>query len=179
MQLSGQNLSGTAEFSADRVYRYCLGRVWNNEAPHLVIIGLNPSTADESRDDPTIRRCMGFARRFGYGGLKVVNLFAYRSTEPGALRHTADPVGPDNFPAIREAVRGCRRKPPARVLCAWGAHGVYLDQDLAVMDCLAGLGIGTACLGVTKNGSPKHPLYLPGTAIPLPYHGRGVSCHSR
>lgn len=184
--MSKKNITGTAEFSADRVYRYSLGRVWSRRAPHLVIIGLNPSTADDRRDDPTIRRCVGFARQFGYGGLKVVNLFAYRSTEPDALRHAADPVGPDNSLAIRKAVGDCLCSLPVpggtarvRVLCAWGARGVYLDQDLAVMDWLDGLDIETVCLGVTNNGSPKHPLYLPAGITPLSYHGRAASRQSR
>ena len=184
--MSKKNITGTAEFSADRVYRYSLGRVWSRRAPHLVIIGLNPSTADDRRDDPTIRRGGGFARQFGYGGLKVVNLFAYRSTEPDALRHAADPVGPDNSLAIRKAVGDCLCSLPApggtariRVLCAWGANGVYLDQDLAVMDWLDGLDIETVCLGVTNNGSPKHPLYLPAGITPLSYHGRAASRQSR
>lgn len=186
MLLRDKDILRAAEFSANRVYRYSLGRAWSTGLPHLVVIGLNPSTADEKRDDPTIRRCVGFARKFGYGGVRVVNLFAYRSTEPGALRQAADPVGPDNFTAIRKAVEDCLcrsagpgRTVPSRVLCAWGNHGVYRDQDQAVMEWLKDLDVEKVCLGVTKHGSPKHPLYLPGGITPLPYHGRTVPGQSR
>ena len=119
---------------------------------------LNPSTADGEVDDPTIRRCVGFAKKWGYSGITVVNLFALRTTDPNDLyRVSRDndvyPIGPDNDNAIiaGAATSDC-------VVCAWGAHGSYMGRGPQVIKMIGTL--KSMCLGMTKGGQPKHPLYL-------------------
>lgn len=145
-----------AEFSECGLYRYLLYRRWA-DGPRCVFVMLNPSTADETSDDPTIRRCIGFAKREGCGALKVVNLFAYRATSPKAMKAAADPVGPDNDVHIMDAFDTA----DGPIICAWGAHGSYLGRDRAVVGLIDA---PLFCFGLTKGGSPKHPLYLPGDA---------------
>jgi hypothetical protein len=126
-------------------------------------VGLNPSTADESRDDPTIRKCVGFARRWGFGAIEVVNLFAYagtRSTDPRSLLSVADPVGPCNDEALRAAFRGA-----ARIVWAWGRHDArvrsLVEERLASASWLnKGRRCETGCLGRLRDGSPRHPLRI-------------------
>lgn len=137
-----------------RVYRYRLWRVWDAGKGVCAFIGLNPSTADENVDDPTIRRCISFARKFGCGSLEMLNLFAFRSTDPKALRDLDNPVGNENDYYIREVTRQCEL-----VIAAWGVHGKLGNRDIEVME-LIGLH-KMRCLGVTKDGCPRHPLYLP------------------
>lgn len=152
------------------MYRYSLTRVWNVDPSvirprTLVVVGLNPSTADEKTDDPTIRRCMGFARSWGYDGLSMVNLFAFRSTDPTALKLLGrDPVGPENDRVLRDVATG------RRVLCAWGVHGAHQGRDRTVMKLLAGADL--VCLERTKGGHPKHPLYVRADTVPIPYTAR-------
>jgi hypothetical protein len=123
---------------------------------------LNPSTADAERDDPTIRRCGGFARAWGFGAMTVVNLFALRATDPARLRRARDPIGRDNDRHIAEAAAGA----DALVL-AWGIHGALRDRDRAVLALLSEL--RPSCLGLTRGGHPRHPLYLPRAAAPVPF----------
>jgi hypothetical protein len=151
----------TALFSSCRTWRYSLSR---EVAPldgngTVAFIGLNPSTADETADDPTIRRCIGFARRWGFARLKVLNLFAFRSTDPAALLAAPDPVGPQNDSTIREGIRGSDL-----VVCAWGAfpNGRRAAEVLPLI-------AAPHCLGTTKNGSPRHPLYLRASTDPMPW----------
>lgn len=148
----------SAEFSDGGQYRYRLDRAWDfMNSRRLVVIGLNPSTADETADDPTIRRCVGFAKREGCGGLVMVNLFAYRATEPADLRLTKDPLGDGNDVALRHAcVDGSRI-----VVAAWGVHGGYCNRGADVRRMLVRNGVEVHHLGLTKDGHPKHPLYLP------------------
>lgn len=147
-------MRSAAVFSDCRRYRYLLTREWAPGLPSLCVIGLNPSTADETTDDPTIRRCIGFAKREGMGGLVMLNLFAWRATDPRDMKRALDPIGPAND-AVIEAVTLDRL-----VLCAWGVHGAYRLRDAAVIARLAQLGRQTVSLGTTKAGQPKHPLYL-------------------
>jgi hypothetical protein len=149
-----------AVFDTSRTYRYLLTRVWDSSRPRMVWLMLNPSTADAMADDPTIRRCIGFARREQAGGIAVVNLFALRSTNPDALRTHPDPVGPLNDVFVRQAVAGARL-----VVCAWGAGGVLRDRATTVTRRLTRVGARPHCLGVTSTGQPRHPLYLPGAAV--------------
>ena len=116
-----------------------------------MFVGLNPSTADETKDDNTVRRCIGFAKDWGFGSLVLVNLFAYRSTDPNALLLVADPVGAENDTYILAASRAVER-----VVVAWGTKGTLLGRDKRVASLLP----HSHCLGVTKSGHPKHPLYL-------------------
>lgn len=145
-----------ALFDPARTYRYLLEHRWGSVAP-MVLVMLNPSTADATRDDPTMRRALRFARREGCGGLIVVNLFALRATDPAALSAHPDPVGPDNDQILCAAVgRG------GPVVAAWGAHGTLHGRDRAVSRLLAPVRL--RCLGLTAGGQPRHPLYLPATA---------------
>lgn len=144
-----------ATFSPDRAYRYTLSRHWA-DGPAFVVIGLNPSTADEQHDDPTIRRCIGFAKREGCGRLAMLNLFALCSTDPAALYTAPDPVGPDNDNAIR---RECATE-GAVVVAAWGAHGERWPGRVQKVLPLIWHHTVLRCFGVTKAGHPKHPLYL-------------------
>ena len=130
-------------------YRWWLSRTWG-DAPPLVFIGLNPSTADASQDDPTIRRCIGFARREGCGGLLMLNLFAFRATDPAQLHCVADPVGPENDVTLVNMARG-------RVVTAWGAHPAAFSRAAAIRSLVSA---PLLCLGTTKDGSPRHPLYV-------------------
>lgn len=152
---------GTAAFSDDGLYRYALGRVWDDSNPSLAWIMLNPSTASAQQDDATIRRCMGFARDMGLGGVLVVNLFALRATDPVALTKVPLEVaiGPHNDRFIPEALDGADA---ALTIAAWGAHPVAGHRGLSVAMSLAPRQL--VCLGRNKDGSPKHPLYLPAKA---------------
>lgn len=148
-----------SQFSSDRLYRYTLWRNWGTE-PYLMIIGLNPSTADEIKDDPTLRRCVGFARREGFGALCMTNLFAYRTSDPRELNCIVDIVGRDNDYWLCQMARnaGC-------IVAAWGTKGVLKGRDREVI-ALIGHGKNLYCFGKTKQGHPKHPLYL-SNSVPL------------
>ncbi len=153
-------LEKTATFSQDRIYRYSLSRTWNTEKPFVVFIGLNPSTADENFDDPTIRRCMRYAGDWQFGGLVMLNLFAYRSTDPIRLRKVEDPIGPQNDIYIR-----FNTKLAGLTIVAWGTRGDYLGRDSSVLNFLR----SPYCLALSKNGAPRHPLYLRGDLEPVEF----------
>jgi hypothetical protein len=125
---------------------------------------LNPSTADHTEDDPTIRRCIGFTRAWGFNGLVVTNLFAWRSTDPGGLKTSPDPIGPRNDDAILG-----QAKAAALVVCAWGCHGSLLGRSQAVLHLLRDARIDLHCLALTTAADPGHPLYLPASVIPQPF----------
>jgi hypothetical protein len=148
-------VAASATFSADRAYRYALTRQWDSRPP-AVFVMLNPSTADAHRADPTVTRCLGFARRENCGGLAIVNLFALRATDPRELRRHPDPVGADNDSFIREHCQAGRL-----VIAAWGTSGRLRDRDRAVLAMLHEDRIDVRCLGETASGAPRHPLYLP------------------
>jgi hypothetical protein len=122
---------------------------------------LNPSSADATVDDPTVRRCIGFSRAWGMGALVVVNLFAFRTPSPGDLSRVDDPVGPENDDAIHDAVVRSRV-----VVAAWGAERLARRRTACVFEILAGLGRDVRCLGTTKDGSPRHPLYVAASTRP-------------
>jgi len=142
-----------ATFSPDRNYRYSLWRRWEHRAPYALFIGLNPSTANEQEDDPTIRRCKRFAADWGYGAVYMANLFALRATDPDdMLAHNA-PVGGDNNTWLQNLARDA-----GIIVCAWGAHGGHRQRDEEVKCLLAEHNL--MCLGITKTGKPRHPLYI-------------------
>ena len=146
----------TAIISECGRYRYTLHRAWNDDAPRMTYIMLNPSTADASKDDPTIRRCIGFAKREGCGGLNVVNLFAYRGTNPADMKAADDPVGPENdkwVGRIFATADGPR-------VVAWGADPFARERAARMGRAWRNL----MCLGKTKSGAPRHPLYVPADA---------------
>lgn len=153
-------VQGRARFDPTGRYRYALWRTWDRSGPTVAFVMLNPSTAGAASDDPTIRRCLGFARAWGFGALVAVNLFALRSPEPARLRRARDPVGPDNDRHIRSAARTA-----SLVIAAWGIHGALAGRDLAVRSLLAPHRI--SCLGLTRSGQPRHPLYLPSDLRPM------------
>ena len=142
-----------ADFSACGTFRYRLRRTWTT-GPRVAFIGLNPSTADATKDDPTIRRCVGFAKAWGFGGVDVVNLFAFRATEPRELKRAADPVGTENDSHLVEVAVSA-----GRVVAAWGVHGSHQGRDEAVLDLLRVAGVSVYCLSRTQAGQPRHPLY--------------------
>ncbi len=152
-----------ARFSIDRRYRDALWRVWGHDENPCNFLLLNPSSADEATNDPTSERCERRARRWGFGGLLVTNLFVPCATAPAGLRRVADPIGPENDAAILEAARGA-----GLVLGGWGHHGTYLDRAAAVRALLAGLGVTPYGLALTKRGEPAHPLYLGYDRPPVP-----------
>lgn len=156
----GVEVQKFADLSPDGVYRYSLGRIWGAEMNALSFIMLNPSTADANEDDPTIRKCVGFARRLGYTGIVVANLFAYRATDPAdlkrAMREGADVVGPHNDDAISILLHAALTS-GSGVVAAWGAHA----PDHRVQQILAMPGSRALCtLGLTAKGVPRHPLML-------------------
>ena len=133
----------------------------------MVWVMLNPSTADEWHDDPTIRRCAAFSRRFGACGLSVVNLYGLRATDPGGLWQHPDPIGPENDRRISEVVAtAAARGWP--IICAWGAHG-KVERATAVLAAVHAAGSVPFALGLTKNANPRHPLYLPAATELTPY----------
>ncbi len=154
----------TATFSDCGLYRYTLTRIWNPDGPIWVFLMLNPSTADQFVNDPTIARCQARAYRAGAGGIIVVNLFALRSTDPRALYSAADPIGPGNDAAITEA---CLKA--ERVICAWGKHGSFRDRQREVRELLERIGVQPYVLVLNQDGSPKHPLYVSNTTTPVPW----------
>ncbi|MEO0408332.1 MAG: DUF1643 domain-containing protein, partial [Cyanobacteria bacterium P01_A01_bin.135] len=155
--------SGALFSPCDR-YRYSLWRTWDMALPKLLIIGLNPSTADATHNDPTIRRCIGFAQSWGYGSVTVTNLFALRSPYPKALRQAQDPVGPQTDAWIWRLLAQSDA-----CLLAWGNEGRLLGRDRAVRAQLLKSDRPLLCLKVTKQGQPSHPLYLKKTLKPTPW----------
>jgi hypothetical protein len=139
-----------------RPWRYELQRVWDHSLPLLAWIMLNPSKATAEVSDPTINRCGGFSRSWGYGGFVVGNLFALRSTDPAELMRHPDPVGPENDAYLRAIGEDCRT-----VVCAWGAYRMVSDGRASeVLRLITDAGATPYCLGRTKIGRPKHPLYV-------------------
>lgn len=152
-----------AIFSDCRQYRYRLWRQWG-EQPPAVFVMLNPSTADEIDNDPTVERCERRARTMGYGGLRVANIFALRSTDPQALYGHQDPIGPQNDTAILESVAGA-----GIVVCAWGGHGNLNGRGDAVRHLLAAARITPHYLKLNRDGTPQHPLYIGYAVTPKPW----------
>ena len=153
-----------AVFSDDARYRYTLLRSWAMTGPQVCFCMLNPSVADHIFDDATVRRLLVFAKDWGYGSLQVVNLFAYRATNPARLRDVDDPVGPQNNQAILEAAFHADR-----VIVAWGALGSWRERDQQALALLERAGREPYHLGLTREGHPRHPLYLRKTVTPQPY----------
>lgn len=145
--------AGGVVFSEDRRYRYQLQRP--GVRPVLFCL-LNPSTADEFKDDPTIRRCRGYSRDWGFDGVIIINAFAWRSTDPNALYDLEDPVGPDNDMWILEAAQ----RSVGPIVCGWGKHGKLHGRGAAVVKLLRDAGYKPKAFGFNGDGSPKHPLYL-------------------
>lgn len=152
----------TATIDETGQYRYQLGRCWVHSHPLLlVVVMLNPSTADADQDDRTVKRCVEFAKSWGYGAIRVVNLFALRATDPRELKEHPDPVGPDNDRYLRRATTG------EQVLCAWGNHGSLFGRALQVLEMMKTQSTSEFWrFAVTSKGMPKHPLYVRKDTVP-------------
>ena len=148
-----------AVFSDCRKYRYALWRIWDGNKPLVMIIGLNPSTADETSKDPTKTRCKSFARSWGYGGVLVANLFGVRATSPNELRVYHEPVGKENDFWVHEIAKEAVIK-----VAAWGNHGKFLNRSVEILSSLDQL----HCIKMNKSGEPAHPLYLKAELRPFP-----------
>lgn len=150
-------MENPCDFSPDRRHRYTLLHRINPLFGNKLImwIGLNPSTADEQKLDPTLTRIRGFSEREGFDGFLMTNIFGFRATDPKEMIRTPDPVGPENDAALLKAAKRCDQ-----VVVAWGAHGIHQDRALAVAKLLGKHKLW--CLGTTKDGYPRHPLYVKG-----------------
>lgn len=152
--------------SLDRKYRYTLWREWDIDLltaeGFVMFIGLNPSTADETKDDPTIRRCIGFAKAWGYGAICMTNLFALRATDPEVIRLEPNPAGEHN----QHYLLSCAAT-ASMVVAAWGTMGDHRHQDLTVRQWISEINVKLYHLGLTKHGHPKHPLCLKADTKPI------------
>lgn len=157
-----------ASFDPTRTYRYRLTRTWEPGRPRVNFLMLNPSTADAQRLDPTVRRCVGFARSWGFGSVEVTNLFALRATDPRELVAHAEPVGGHNDEAIVDAARRADC-----VVVAWGARGAHRGRAGVVTDLLGDLDVCPVALRLTRAGEPGHPLYVPADVQPVPWSPPG------
>lgn len=161
----------SAAISADGQYRWSLARSWDNR-PTMAWAMLNPSKADHRHDDPTIVRCMGFARAWGYGAMTVVNLYALRATNPKALWQHHDPIGPKNDAALAFVAQNF----PLIVL-AWGvnARPGRVAEAIHILHRCYDNGGQLAVLGWTKNDQPRHPLYMRGDTQPQPWYSEELN----
>lgn len=154
-----------AVYSDCERYRYELTRVWDDTGKRVLFVMLNPSTATEVQNDPTVERCERRARALGFGAFRVCNIFAWRETDPAKMRRADDPVGSENDVAISA---GCAWADT--VVCAWGSHGEHLDRGPAVEVLMRANRSDLTCLGLTKAGHPKHPLYIAYAEQPRPWN---------
>lgn len=152
----------TAVFSECRQWRYELWRRWDDSKPYCVFVCLNPSTADETKDDNTVRRCIDYAQRWGYGAFCMLNIFAYRATQPKNMKAFPKPIGALNDETLKRVCADA-----GIVVAAWGTHGTHLRRNLEVLAFLPRL----HALQVTAEGHPNHPLYLKKSLTPIPYEG--------
>lgn len=143
-------MKNTARLSRCRQYRYALWRTWDDSKPYALFVGLNPSTADETEDDPTLIRCINYAKSWGYGGVCMANLFAYRATDPKAMKIAENPVGRDNNKWLKKLA-----KDSGVVIAAWGNDGAFRNRSSEVKRMLKDL----SYLKLNKSGEPAHPLY--------------------
>lgn len=159
-----QNFSG-ATFSDCEKYRYALWRIWDDSREKLNFIMLNPSTADHEKNDPTITRCIDFAKRWRFGGVYITNLFAYRATNPADMMIMGQDAIEEPGSTFNQYHLMKFAKQSGKVVCAWGVHGEFLQRDTAVIKMLREHLYGSnihelLCFGKNQNGTPKHPLYL-------------------
>lgn len=152
-----------AVYSNCESYRYLLTRTWGPGRKALFVM-LNPSTATEVQNDPTVERCERRARALGFGGFRVTNIFAFRATDPRVMRAATDPVGPENDQAILSSVAWADM-----VVCAWGNHGLHLDRGAAVTGLLHKTGVPLWHFGLTGHNQPRHPLYVGYDQQPTPW----------
>lgn len=161
--------ASVAVYSPCECYRYLLTRTWDEAGPRVLFVMLNPSTATEFQNDPTVERCERRARALGYGAFCVTNIFAFRATDPRVMRAEKDPVGPANDAAILERAAEWAD----RIICAWGSHGAHLGRGLAVTGLLRATGKPLWHLGLTLSGAPRHPLYISYATAPMLWNAEG------
>jgi len=149
-----------AIFSDDRTHRYDLWRVWERGSREIVFIGLNPSTADESKNDPTIRKCCNFAKLWRYNKMHMLNIFAHRATMPLNMKIAEDPIGPANNEYILRVVEQSQKRRGNMVVLCWGSNGEFMGRGREVYELVNGLCV-PKCINICSNGEPGHPLYLP------------------
>ncbi|MEJ6399203.1 DUF1643 domain-containing protein [Yoonia sp. 208BN28-4] len=149
------SIASTVQYSDCEKYRYALTRVWDANGKTVMFIMLNPSKADELANDPTVERCERRARALGFGAFRVTNIFGWRDTDPFAMRKAAEPVGPDNDATLRDGLAWADC-----IICAWGTHGAHRGRGPQVAQMLHRSGHQLHTLGLTKDGHPKHPLYI-------------------
>lgn len=152
----------TAIYSDCADYRYALTRTWDASGKRVLFVMLNPSKATEVQNDPTVERCERRARALGFGAFRVTNIFAWRETDPRKMRKAPDPVGPDNDAQILAGVAWADQ-----VIAAWGTHGAHRGRGADVERLLRATGKPLFLLGLSKQGHPKHPLYISYTQIPV------------
>tara|TARA_Y100000310_G_C20698667_1_gene827657 strand:+ start:5255 stop:5773 length:519 start_codon:yes stop_codon:yes gene_type:complete len=152
---SANGTKSFAIYSPSGKHRYLLNRTWNPSGKSLLYIGLNPSTATEISNDPTITRVINFAKREGFGSISICNLFSYRATLPSDLKSSSDPIGKETDPFILQ-----QAKKADSILLGWGNHASFLERGKSVQNLLLPHKEKTFCLGLTKSNEPKHPLYL-------------------
>jgi len=157
--------ASTAIYSDCERYRYSLTRIWDANGRKALFVMLNPSTATEIQNDPTVERCERRARALGFGAFRVTNIFAWRDTDPRKMRAAAAPIGPDNDWAILDGTAWADQ-----VIAAWGTHGAHLMRGPQVEMLLRDTGKPLHHLGLTKDGHPKHPLYIAYTQQPEEWH---------
>jgi hypothetical protein len=136
-------------------YRYLLRRTWDHDKPRALFVMLNPSTADADIDDPTIRSCIRLCKSLDYGSFEVVNLFAWRATDPKELSFVSEPIGEKTDPIMEAAVNRCDM-----IICGWGKNEFAKERARMVATSLRSFRPALFCFGKNKDGSPKHPLYI-------------------
>ncbi len=152
-------MKNTAHLSSCRTYRYTLWRTWDDTKDYVMFIGLNPSTADEKTDNPTLIRCMNYAKSWGFGGVCVANLFAYRATQPQMMKAAKEPIGIENDIWLQKIALDA-----GLIIAAWGNDGSYLNRSEHIKNLLPKM----HCLKINKSGEPAHPLYQTSDKQPIP-----------
>lgn len=146
-----------AVFSPCRKWRYHLQHIWDESQPNLIWMMLNPSTADELKNDPTVERCEQRARMWGFGGVEVFNIFGYRATDPADMKAYIDPVGPDNDDWM---IDFAKKSQNTKAIIGWGEHGKHRGRGEAVLNIIKQHDGRVNALKINASGHPKHPLYI-------------------
>lgn len=169
-QFQKGDAASTGVYSDCERYRYALTRIWDESRPRLLFIMLNPSKATERQNDPTVERCERRARALGYGGVRVMNIFAWRETDPKKLTRVAEPVGPENDALLLAGLAWADT-----VIAGWGVHGAHRGRGPEVAALLRAAGAELSCLGLSKDGHPRHPLYIAYAKPPIPWPAGGLT----
>lgn len=164
LEISSFSAISGAVFSDCRTWRYSLWRIWNDSLAKVAFIGLNPSTADEEINDPTVTRCINYAKKWGFGGMYMLNIFGYRATDPKKMKGFSEPIGERNNASISYVLG---KNDVDLAVCAWGNHGLHLGRGKEMLSFIKGMDVKICCLDRNKNGMPKHPLYLKSDLEPV------------